>query len=454
MKINKILLVRSSHYANNGKVVKSNSLVDRITNINYAELGLPLIAAYTPDHIVVEMVDDCLDNTPLDTDAEVVGISAMIIHLSRAIDLAREFKKRGKVVIMGGFLPTLHPELVQQYVDSLCIGEADEIWPQMIKDIENDNLKPVYKANFTMNLENIPVPRYDLIKRNRINLYPVQATRGCKNHCDYCTIINFFRNTYRQRPIKDVIRDIEAHGSRGMYFTDDNLMDATTYSKELFHAMDGLKVRWGIQASPLIAEDQELLKLAFQAGCRIAVVGFESVLQSNLNDVSKEWAIAESYKTSVRKIQDCGIKVHALIMLGMPDDNKDTFNKTLDFLEKAGVDSVDFFILTPYPSTPLGKKFLKEDKIIDFDLNHYREPYVVFDHPNMDPVEIQEGFWNVLSEFYSYKEIYRRLLRRNVPRKLQSFYYNMYYRRKIRRKIVPTHNQRGDYVFEYVNEPK
>jgi len=72
----------------------------------------------------------------------------------------------------------------------------------------------------------------------------------------------------------------------------------------------------------------------------------------------------------------------------------------------------------------------------------------------MDPVEIQEGFWNVLSEFYSYKEIYRRLLRRNVPRKLQSFYYNMYYRRKIRRKIVPTHNQRGDYVFEYVNEPK
>ncbi len=448
--INKVLFIRSSHYADNGKVVKSNSLVDRLTNANFAELGIPLLAAYTPAHIEVEMVDDCLDELFFESEADVIAISAMIIHLNRAIDIAREFKKRGKIVVMGGYLPTMHPEKIQPYVDSICIGEGDVSWPQMLKDIENNCLKPVYKSETPISLENVPVPRYDLIKKNRIRtLFPVQATRGCPYRCSYCSIVNFYANTYRMRPVKDVIRDIKAHGSKIMFFVDDNLFDSIEYARELFQKMIGLNVFWGVQATTNIAKNKELLALAYKAGCRLVAVGMESISQENLNEVAKNWSKTAKYKETIETIQNSGIGFHALVMFGLPQDTKDIFDTTVDFLESAGVAGADFFILTPYPATILGKQYIRENKISDFDLNHYREPFVVFKHPNMTTREIQDGFWRAFKKLYSLKSIFRRirLHKGSFLHKLYVLQSNFYYRRKIKRRIVPTHNQRGDYNF-------
>ena len=449
MKINKVLLIRSSHYSDNGRVVKSNSLMDRIFNMNYAELGLPLLAASTPKHIKVEMVDDCLNNTPEKTDAEVVGISAMIIHYKRATDLAKHYRKNGKIVVMGGFLATLHPELVQDHVDAVCVGEGETTWPRILADIENNCLQKIYKTGVEHSLDGIPVPRYDLIRRNRITLYPVLASRGCIHKCSYCSVICFYENSFRTRPVQDVIRDIKAHGAKLMYFVDDNLMDSGRYAKELFRKMAGLKVLWGLQASSSIASDPELLDLAYKAGCRTVAVGFETFNQSNLNSVSKAWAKAEDYKNSIRKIQDAGIAVHALIMFGLSNDTNEVFDSTVDFLIDAGVSGVDFFILTPYPSTPLGLKYIKDGLITDTDINNYREPHVVFEHPIMSAEQIQKGFWHALKRFYSLGNIYKRLKNSNVPNKPFALYSNLYYRRKIRKKIVPTHNQRGDYKMNF-----
>ena len=127
--VTKVLLIRSSHYADNGSLVKSNRFFDRLTVANLAEMGLPMIAACTPSRIEVEMVDDCLQETPMQTDADVVGISGMLIHMTRAVDLADHFRAQGKVVVMGGFLATQHPELVENHVDALCVGEGERIWP-------------------------------------------------------------------------------------------------------------------------------------------------------------------------------------------------------------------------------------------------------------------------------------------------------------------------------------
>jgi radical SAM superfamily enzyme YgiQ (UPF0313 family) len=449
MKVKSVLLIRSSHHDDNGRVVKSFSLIDRILNTNFAELGLPLIAACTPADIRVEMIDDCLQKTPETTGAEVVGISAMMIHFSRAIDLARQFRQLGKIVVMGGFLPTLHPELVQDAVDSLCIGEGESIWPRMLADIENNCLQKSYTSGVDHPLVNIPVPRYDLIRRNRLTLYPVQASRGCIHQCSYCSVICFYRNSFRTRPVEDVIRDIRAHRSKLMYFVDDNLMDAVPYAKELFRKMAGLKVYWGLQTSPSIAGDPEMLELAYKAGCRTVAIGFETISQSNLSAVSKNWAKTENYKQAVRTIQDAGIAVHALVMFGFPDDTKGVFDATVDFLLVAGVAGVDFFILTPYPATPLGKKYLQENLISDTNLNHYREPYVVFHHPHLTAVEIQRGFWHALKKFYSWKNTFKRMIYSNIPNKPYAFYSNMYYWRKIKSGIVPTHNQRGNYKINF-----
>jgi len=103
--------------------------------------------------------------------------------------------------------------------------------------------------------------------------------------------------------------------------------------------------------------------------------------------------------------------------------------------------------LTPYPKTPLGQQYIKEGKIFDFDLSHYREPYVVFKHDTMSPKEIQDGYWHAYKEFYTMPRIIQRIIRGNYKHKLMQFALNYYYWVKIKRKIVPTHFQRGNYSF-------
>lgn len=453
MKINKILFVRSSFYADNGKLLKATKLLDRLTIKNLAEMGLPLLAAYTPPGIKCQMIDDCLEELDFNSDAEVIAISGWLLHANRMIEIAKEFKKRGKIVVAGGYAVTMHPELFTEYMDSICIGEGDKIWSQMICDIESGTLKSTYESDFTSPLSDIPVPRYDLINNKRLFSlgvsYPVQATRGCPFKCDYCSIIAFYQRTYRKRPVQDVVRDIIAHGAKEMHFIDDNLMEDTQYAKELFREMKKIKrkITWGVQATINIAKDEEMLKLAYESGCRLVIIGLESISQQSLNHVSKSWNKVTFFKSAVQKIQNAGIGVHALIIFGLPSDTKEIFHESYKFLHDLNVVAAEFFILTPYPKTPLGQQYIKEGKIFDFDLSHYREPYVVFKHDTMSPKEIQDGYWHAYKEFYTMPRIIQRIIRGNYKHKLMQFALNYYYWVKIKRKIVPTHFQRGNYSF-------
>lgn len=444
MKINKILLIHCAHYDGKGKLIQSKGLVDRLTSANVEKLGLLLLAALTPSHIKVEKVEEYFRDINFDDEAEVVAIHAQVMQMSRALDVAKKFKEKGKIVLMGGFLPTMHPEMIRDHVDAYCIGEGDLVWPLMISDIENNRLKKEYKANEQISLENLPVPRYDLVDKSRMVVYPVQATRGCPFTCEYCSIIEFFQKTYRYRPVDQIIRDIKATKSRQIFFTDDNLMENKKYSKDLFKAMKGLNVFWGTQCTINIAQDEELLQLARSAGCLFVAVGIESLSQKNLNNVSKGFNKVDQFKDAILKIHRSGIAVHALIVFGLPEDTNDTFDETVEYLEEIGISIAEFFIYTPYPKTPLGKKLLDQGLIIDHDLNHYREPFVVFKHPTMTSKEIVDGYWRATKRFYSLKSIIKRTWRGTYKFKIYHFLSNFYYMIKIKRGIIPVYYGAGD----------
>lgn len=444
-KINKVLLVHCAHYDDHGKIVQSKGILDRLFSVNVEKLGLLMIAAFTPPHIKVEKVEEYFRDLDFETDAEVVGIHAQVMQIGRAIDVAREFKRRGKIVIIGGFLPTMHPELMEDHVDAYCIGEGETVWPQMLADIENDCLKKCYKATAQYPLDQLPVPRYDLVDKSRMVVYPIQATRGCPYTCDYCSIVEFFEHTYRYRPVPDILRDIKATKSRQIFFADDNMMENKKYIKELFREMPKTKkVFWGTQTSITIAQDPELLQLAYKAGCMFVAVGFESISQKNLNGVSKGFNKVDQFEESIRKIQKSGIAVHALIVFGLPEDTIETFDATVEYLENLGVAIAEFFIYTPYPATPGGKKVFDEGRIIDTDLNHYRETYVVFKHPHMTSDEIVRGYWRAFRKFYSWKSILKRMRRGEYKNKPYHLISNLFYMWKISRGIVPVYHGKGN----------
>lgn len=445
MKIKKILLVHSAHYDGKGNLVQSKTLFDRLTSVNVEKLGLLLLAALTPPHIKIEKVEDYFSDINFDSDAEVVAIHAQVMQLSRAIDIAKKFREKGKIILMGGFLPSMHPELITDYVDAYCIGEGDLVWPLMLQDIENDCLKKEYKSKEQIPLDKLPIPRYDLVDKSRMVVYPVQATRGCPFTCDYCSIVEFYQRSYRYRPVDQIIRDIKATKSKQIFFTDDNLMENKKYSKELFRAMkENKKVYWGTQCTINIAQDAEMLTLAKEAGCMFVAVGIESLSQKSLNNVSKGFNQVDQFTESIAKIHQSGIAVHALIVFGFPEDTLEIFDQTIDYLEENGVAIAEFFICTPYPKTPLGKRILEQGLIIDEDLNHYREPFVVFKHPTMSSQEIIDGYWRAMNRFYSVKSIIKRTWRGTYKNKIYHFVSNFYYMLKVKRGIIPVYYGAGD----------
>lgn len=100
----------------------------------FPKLSLPTIAAYTPDHWEIDLVDEAVQDIDFEHPAEMVGLSIMTCYAPRAYEIAAEFRKRGKTVVMGGVHPTYCPEEALQHCDAIVCGEAEDLWPELVAD--------------------------------------------------------------------------------------------------------------------------------------------------------------------------------------------------------------------------------------------------------------------------------------------------------------------------------
>lgn len=363
------------------------------------------------------------------------------MQFDRAVELSREFRKRGKKTVLGGYLPSMLPDRVEGLFDAIVVGEGDELWPELVADAEHGRLKPRYAATRPVDLTKLPVPRYDLIDSfGRIVVYPVQATRGCPFTCTYCSIASVFKGGYRKRPIGDIVRDVEATGSRNINFCDDNLCEDVKWVVKLFEALDGTKIRWGTQTTINVARHPKVLAAARKSGCHVMALGVETLSARNLDEVNKTFHSVDKYAEGFQRIMDAGIAPHALIIFGLPEDNTETFKRTVDYLERLKVPIAQFFILPPYPGTPQGDKMWNTGSVFDTKLSHLREPYVVFQPEQMTPTQLHSGWWSALEDFYSLSSIAKRLLVRRKPNNLVvNLAQNLVYWSKIKRGIHPVY---------------
>lgn len=432
-------IIHPAHYNAAGELCQAKKWYNRL-GVYLPHLGPALLAGLTPSEHEVRIVEEYLEDINYDTGAGVIAISAQIMQFQRAVDISLEFKKRGKTTILGGYLPTLVPEKVEPFFDSIVIGEADKIWEGILQDIKNQRLKKRYVGPAVRDLSALPVPRYDLIKKDRIVVYPVQATRGCPFQCNYCSIASLYKGDYRKRPVKDVLRDIEATGSKNINFCDDNLCEDFTYSEQLFEAITPLKIRWGTQTTIKVTGNAKLLEKARRSGCNMMALGVETLESQNLSEMQKTFQKIDKYAQAFKNLLEAGISPHALIIFGLPQDNKEIFHRTVDYLENLKIPIAQFFLFVPYPGTPVGEKMLKKGLVTDSDLSHYREPYVVYRPDNLSPEDLIAGWRDSLSRFYSLSSILKRVvLNRKCSNYWLNFMTNMFYYWQVKRNIHPVY---------------
>ena len=334
-------------------------------------LGLAYVAAVTPPGWEIRIADEFLEPIPFDWQPDLVGITTYSCTAPKAYELSRAFLDKGSAVVLGGCHASVLPDEASRYATAVVAGEAEPIWPDVVGDFEKGHLQGVYQSE-CLPLVGWPQPRRDLFAAGYL-MDVVQTSRGCPFSCEFCSVPVISGQKYRQRPVSEILDELEGIRSKALYFVDDNLIGGSHESAEralsLFEGMLRRRIskHWAAMTSIDVAGRPDVLQAAHRSGCRALFVGVESVLPNAVRKIGKTPNIKagpEGVRRAIRAIHDSGIAVAAGIMFGHDEDERNVFEETVRFIKSAGIDILDMSILTPLPGTPLFKRLRTENRLL------------------------------------------------------------------------------------------
>jgi radical SAM superfamily enzyme YgiQ (UPF0313 family) len=381
----------------------------------FPAIGLPVIANLTPPEFEVTLVDEEIGELldPSAHDPDIVGISSMTSQAARAYEIGDLFRRRGVTVVHGGSHPSVCPEEAAEHGDAVVIGEAEQTWPQLLRDWQDGRVQRFYRGPAPDDGWYV-APRRDLVPNNvMLGVRPMVATRGCPYTCSFCSVFSVFGRGYRHRPISDVVKEVEAlaeAGGKNFVFLDDNIIGNPRWSKELFRALKPLGIKWGGQSTLGVARDPEVIELAAESGCFALFIGVESVSKASLRSVRKQFNKVEHYKEQVQVFHDNGITIIAGLIFGFDEDDTSVFERTVEVVHHLGVGVANFSILTPLPGTDTYAQFKAEGRLLTDDWSYYDGGHVVIRPKLMTPEQLQDGADWASREFYRTSRIFGRLV--------------------------------------------
>jgi radical SAM superfamily enzyme YgiQ (UPF0313 family) len=399
--------------------VARSGLVAKDFSFRLPVLGLLKVAALTPPSWQAVIQDEKVEPVDLDQSADLVGITAMTTTAPRAYAMADAFRRRGLKVVMGGMHVSALPEEALEHCDSVVVGEAEELWPRVLLDFEQQSLQGIYRHDDGFpSLEHLPLPNWDLYRDKRyLPVHFVETTRGCPVDCEFCAVTSAFGGKYRNRPQADVLaelRNLRPFEGRFIlrncvFFVDDNIISNRAYARDLLPRLAEFKLKWFSQASMNIAKDTELLQLCQRSGCVGLFMGFETFSTENLRAVGKRTNHPEEYLDVVRRIHDHGIGIDASFVFGLDADDEGVFDRAMEFVERARIEVCYYSILTPYPGTRLHQRLTQEGRILSRDWSLYDSSHVVYRPRTLTPDQLLAGYHRALKESFSWGSMIKRL---------------------------------------------
>lgn len=373
-------------------------------------LTLPYLAALFPREHEIEIIEDGLEPLDFDEPVDLVGITAMTSRAPRAYQIADRFRERGVPVIMGGFHASALPEEALEHCDAVVQGEVEGLIEEILADTVAGRLQGVYKRSGQSDLNHLPAPRYDLLKMNNYicPFYPVQATRGCPNQCDFCSVAAFYGRRHRKRPVADVIAEMKQAGPF-LFIVDDNLPVDRTYALDLFERMKPLNKLWGGQFNLPAANDSELVKAAADAGCMFLYLGVETVDPANLQASGKSVNLNLSAEEAIRILKRHQIDPLVSMIVGFEKDDPGTARKIIRFCNSARVPLLLLYILTPFPASPFRARLTAGGVRLKNDWRLYNGNHALFDTPGMRAEEIDAMYARINKTVYALPSILRRM---------------------------------------------
>ena len=373
------------------------------STVSMPPLNLGVIAALTPSHWDVEILDENFEDFHF-KEVDLVGFTSFTSSANRAYEIADIYRKAGITTVMGGIHVSMVPEEAGKYIDVVVKGEAESVWKDVINDFENNELKKYYQGTLEP-LYNSPPPAIHLYSP-KIGLGSLQTTRGCPMNCDFCSVHLFNGRKYRYRPVEDVVKEFIRIPQERLYIIDDDFYGYgkkhAERAKEICRGFinSGVKKHWYTFTSMNLANDSEALDLMFKAGCRMVLLGIESEIAEQLVASNKTTNLkvgVDNYEKVYDAFHEAGIAVLGSFIYGLDTDTKETIRRRTDYFINSSIDCIQPGMLTPLPGTGTYNTLKKENRILKNNFPKDWERYTFFNNV-IEPVNMSHDEFTQLMQ--------------------------------------------------------
>ncbi|MCP4589803.1 MAG: B12-binding domain-containing radical SAM protein [bacterium] len=392
------------------------------------QLGLQVLAELAGPGHDVEIIDEVFGRDATEARIEsgkydLVGLTGYTSGATRAYEIAATCRRKKIPVIMGGPHASAIPDEAAGYVDSVAVGECDVLWPQILADATNGGLKLRYQGSLS--------ELGTVYGRARQHLQPVngtydvssiQTSRGCPVGCEYCSVTEFNGARIRRRSIDAIIEEWNATTKRFVFVVDDNFFGVgerhAIEAKQLLREIikRGKKRLWFSQTTINMGDDPEGLRLAYRAGCRGMLIGFETLNPESLRDYHKgiNRKNVTRYRELIKGFHRAGISVFGAFIIGADQDNIDTVAETSLEAVRLGVDTIQITNLTPLPGTKMYDRYMKEGRIFatnyPADWERYSFVETVYQPRNLSAEALDEAIYELRHTAAAMPWVWRRTL--------------------------------------------
>ena len=353
-------------------------------------------------------------------DSDFVILNSSIVAHETELKALKFLNTLNKKTFVIGIFSTIKKDEYLEYNPILIEGEAEKFFTTEDISFENFNKffeydDRVIKVGFVDNLDELPFPDWESytkihkLKNNFLNFdsrtaIPILATRGCPYSCfHYCTYPLQQGRKVRARTPENIVSEIEYWCKKfqnpKFVFRD----PVFSINRKHTEALCNLLIERNIKVDFLVEThlknlDDELMDLLKQAGLKLVYVGVESKHSDVLANINRATVTQDDQFETIKKLEEKGIFVKSMFMIGNPEDNEDKIKETIDYSAELKNTLAQFSVFTPYPGTPVFKSF--ENIVTAEKFEDYNQYNLVFKHKYLDSQKINKLKSLAYSRFY------------------------------------------------------
>jgi radical SAM superfamily enzyme YgiQ (UPF0313 family) len=369
--------------------------------------------------------------------------------IPRVFALARQYKEMGVVTIAGGrHVSVLPEEALANGIDIVCVGDGEEVIREVLTALENNqplsNIKGIMFKNADgtivkteqrasiVNLCDLPLPDFSLVRYAKLIYYPVSWWRGCNMKCEFCMVNEAIRTAPAECLYQQIVNLFETRGAIKFFIVDDHFggdlhkedhrAEAIRFCQMIAEYQKSAGIRFDLNVQMRLddAKYPDMIAAMQKAGVHMVCIGYESPIDEELRAMRKGYT-AKDMLLWTKIFINAGFFVHGMFIFGYPQD-QDAKAKNLEipiaerakrfisFIKRSRMHTAQILLPVPLPGTKLRARLEEQSRL--YPLEHigwefYDGQFVLFEPDNgVSPEELQRAVTKIMSSCYNLRHFF------------------------------------------------